>query len=394
MEHHLDEKSLAPPATLTITKDAKEEQVATLPTPAEVWRAIHAMFAAQSQAQAINTRIELTNLQKCNTTMAKYLGKIRSLTDEVACTAAALSDPEIVSKILAGLDMDYNPVVSALAARVEPVTVQELYSQLLSFDARLSLLHGANIHQSSANSASRGRGGGRGHQGQHSSGRGRVNNDGGYNNNSGSSGYNNTGGSSGYNNTSGSSGYNYRAGGGGFNNNNNNNNRRASSSRARPRCQLCKKAGHEVMDCWHRYDENYVPDARHVAAAMREQGGEGVWYVDSSATDHVTSELEQLALREQYHGNDQIHTTSGGGLGHHFMCAGKDKNDTESAADLPGRGARSCADPRARPALAVERSELDRHAANQVDASVDPAGPETDVADSPHLVDPASPRAG
>nr|XP_040256739.1 uncharacterized protein LOC109774615 [Aegilops tauschii subsp. strangulata] len=207
MEHHLDEKSPAAPATLTM--DGKEEQVvnferslwyaqqqqlqgylmgslfrnilaqvATLQTPAEVWRAIHAMFVAQSQAQAINTSIKLTNLQKGNMTMAEYLGKIKSLTDEVACTTAALSDPEIVSKILAGLDMEYNPVVSALAARVEPITVQELYSQLLSFDARPSLLHGANIRQSSAISASRGLGRGNDHQGQHSSGRGRGNNDG------------------------------------------------------------------------------------------------------------------------------------------------------------------------------------------------------------------------
>ena len=68
------------------------------------------------------------------------------------------------------------------------------------------------------------------------------------------------------------------------------------------------------MDCWHRFDEDYVPDARHVATAMREQGGDGVWYVDSGAMDHVTSELEQLALREKYHGNYQIHTASGGGM--------------------------------------------------------------------------------
>ena len=66
------------------------------------------------------------------------------------------SDPEIVSKIMASLDLDYNPVVSALAARVEPVWVQELYNKLLSFDACLALLHGTNIRQSSVNSASRG----------------------------------------------------------------------------------------------------------------------------------------------------------------------------------------------------------------------------------------------
>ena len=55
-----------------------------------------------------------------------------------------------VSKILAGLDMDYNPVVSALAPWVEPLTVPKLHSQLLSFDARLTLLHGGDLRQSSA----------------------------------------------------------------------------------------------------------------------------------------------------------------------------------------------------------------------------------------------------
>ena len=100
-------------------------QVSTLQTPAEVWSAINAMFAAQSQSQAINTRIELTNLKKGNMSMAEYLGKIKTLTDEIACcTGVPLPDPEIVSKIMAGLDLDYNPVVSALSARVEPVSVQ------------------------------------------------------------------------------------------------------------------------------------------------------------------------------------------------------------------------------------------------------------------------------
>ena len=117
-------------------------QVVTLQTPAEVWAAIHATFAAQTQAQAINTRIELTNLKKGNLSMTEYLAKIKMFSDEIACIGAALGNVEIVSHVLAGLDLDYNPVVSALAAWVEPVTVQELFTQLVSFDARLNLLHG------------------------------------------------------------------------------------------------------------------------------------------------------------------------------------------------------------------------------------------------------------
>lgn len=76
------------------------------------------------------------------------------------------------------------------------------------------------------------------------------------------------------------------------------------------------------MECWHWYDENYVPEERHAAAVLREQGGEGntVWYADFGATDHITNELEKLAIREKYFGNDQVHTAaSGGGMNIHHI---------------------------------------------------------------------------
>jgi hypothetical protein len=38
------------------------------------------------------------------------------------------------------------------------------------------------------------------------------------------------------------------------------------------------------------------------------------WYADSAATDHVTRELDQLTMREQYHGQDRIHTTDETGM--------------------------------------------------------------------------------
>ena len=125
----------------------------------------------------------------------------------------------------------------------------------------MNLLQGNNLRQSSVNSLTRGRGTGgrgRGHRGHQGRGRGNGNNSGrGRANNSGPC----------------PSG--------------------ASYSNTRPRCQLYKKPGHEVKDCWHRYDEDYVPAKHHAAAAIREQeeGGETIWYADSGATDHVTSEL-------------------------------------------------------------------------------------------------------
>lgn len=39
------------------------------------------------------------------------------------------------------------------------------------------------------------------------------------------------------------------------------------------------------------------------------------WYVDIGATDHVTSDLEKLAIWDKYKGGEQIHTTCGVGMG-------------------------------------------------------------------------------
>lgn len=79
----------------------------------------------------------------------------------MAAAGKPLDDEEMVSFIVTGLDIDFNPVVSAVLARVEPITVNELFTQLLAFEQRMDLYHGTS--GSSANTASRGRGtGGRG----------------------------------------------------------------------------------------------------------------------------------------------------------------------------------------------------------------------------------------
>jgi hypothetical protein len=61
-----------------------------------------------------------------------------------------------VSYILTGLDDDYDSVVTAVATRVEPISLGELYTQLISHEQRLEMRSGGS--QSSVNLASRGGG--------------------------------------------------------------------------------------------------------------------------------------------------------------------------------------------------------------------------------------------
>ena len=53
-----------------------------------------------------------------------------------------LDDEELSSYILAGLDYEYNSLVSSIAARVEPATLGDMYSQLLAFETCLELQNG------------------------------------------------------------------------------------------------------------------------------------------------------------------------------------------------------------------------------------------------------------
>lgn len=90
-------------------------------TSAQAWKAIEVMFSSQTRARSVNTHIALATTQKSNMMIAGYVGKMEALGDKMASTGKPLDDEEMVSYILTRLDVDYNPIVSAIVARVEPI---------------------------------------------------------------------------------------------------------------------------------------------------------------------------------------------------------------------------------------------------------------------------------
>lgn len=272
-------------------------QVTAITTTHALWTTLAAMFSSQSLSRVNNIRTALLHAQKGTQPVATFFAHMRGLADELAAAGKPLQDDEIVSYIIHALDMEYQPLVSALDARTSPVTLDELFTMLSNFDQRMALYQGSGGFKSSANAASRGRGGRRGGppRGKNRSGGGGTSS-------------NNTTPRTGRSPSTNSRG---RGGCGG-----------RGSNRARPdapRCQICGKLGHTARDCWYRYDEDDEDsqDEDNVAAAA--DGSYGVdtnWYVDSAATEHITSELEKVTTREKYRGKDQIHTASGAGSGH------------------------------------------------------------------------------
>lgn len=69
------------------------------------------------------------------------------------------------------------------------------------------------------------------------------------------------------------------------------------------------------MRCYHHFDHSYqVEDPRVATAANTSYTVDSNWYVDSGATDHLTSDLDCLIVKGRYKGNDQVQVANGASL--------------------------------------------------------------------------------
>jgi hypothetical protein len=112
----------------------------------------------------MNTHIALATSMKNQLSLSDYYAKMSHYADELAASGAPLRDDELVTYLPAGLDEDFNPVFTAMVARVDPINPSELYAQLLSFKQHIKLQAHTSSGSSSTMTMSHGRGssGGRG----------------------------------------------------------------------------------------------------------------------------------------------------------------------------------------------------------------------------------------
>lgn len=109
-------------------------QVATCSTAAAAWNMLEEMYSSMTIACFINTRIALSNTKKGDLSITKYVAKMRALGDEMIAAGKIVDDEDLISYIIAGLDNNFEPVISSIVEKSEPMTMGEAYSQLLSFE--------------------------------------------------------------------------------------------------------------------------------------------------------------------------------------------------------------------------------------------------------------------
>ncbi|KAK1666543.1 hypothetical protein QYE76_054702 [Lolium multiflorum] len=269
-------------------------------TSREAWTALHTSFASQSQARSHAIRTELGETKLHDSSITDYFNKMAGLADTLASIGQPLRSEDFTTYVLNRLDEDYDNLIENISGRDDPLSRRELYSRLLGREQRVKVRH-ASPSFSSANAAARGKPQKQppadkpapGPPQQQRSGAPPV-----------------TGG----------------------------NRPRACcpSCGAQQACQLCGVDNHIASRCHRRFKQDFLGignngkgnDKQAAAAVTSQDHGytpsypiDSSWYMDTGATNHLTSEMSKLSTQEPYRGHDQVRTANGAGSGHEGRSA-------------------------------------------------------------------------
>jgi hypothetical protein len=90
-----------------------------------------------------------------------------------------------------------------------------------------------------------------------------------------------------------------------------------ATSRSRSPCQICRREGHQALDCFNRMNYSFqgchppTELAAMVAEASATYLSQNQWYADSGANVHVTSDIANLASSQPYIGDDSVGVGNG-----------------------------------------------------------------------------------
>ncbi|KAH9727210.1 retrovirus-related pol polyprotein from transposon RE1 [Citrus sinensis] len=275
-------------------------------TSIELWTSLEQQFGSETSAKKVHLKIMVNNLRKGSMTVTEFFGKLKTIADELAIAGNPISSLDFLTHLISRLDS----ILLSHEARLE--------ANQLSSSKEAKLNYAANIAQT-----------GFGTNNNNKKPGGQFNNNwngGQFNNN-----WNKNGGfRGGYAGGRGGYGRNFPQGqergnwNGGWNGSFGNFPQGGvlDQAIANVTCQICFKPRHTAAECRNRFNKDYIPfnnpyqnPPRAVflatfEGAITDQG----WYIDSGATHHITNNLQNLQIGNEYSGNQLLLVGNGQGL--------------------------------------------------------------------------------
>ncbi|KAH9685572.1 retrovirus-related pol polyprotein from transposon RE1 [Citrus sinensis] len=191
-------------------------------TSLELWEMLAEIFMSQSKVRYLPLKMQIQSTKKGSLSISDYFNKMKKIADSLAIGGNPITSNEFIMHLLTGLDENYESLVINILTRLEKekLTVEEVYSMMLSHETRLEMSKGKShnepLHDMTANFAQKGQG---------------------------------------YNR----SGYNQKnVGAGNFGVYDNNENMSTSPGKDVV-CQICYIPGHGAYKCKQRFNQGFIP---------------------------------------------------------------------------------------------------------------------------------------
>jgi hypothetical protein len=107
-------------------------------TAQELWNTLDSTFTSESQARVLNLRLQLTTAKKGNLSVFDYFHKIKRIVATLAAAGHPVSDFEFTAYLLGGLGPEYDPFMTSVTTRVEPLAMDTLFGHLLAHESRIA----------------------------------------------------------------------------------------------------------------------------------------------------------------------------------------------------------------------------------------------------------------
>jgi len=106
-------------------------------TSHQLWTTLVSMFASQARSWVLQIHYQLATSKKGSASITEYFQSFKALCDNLAAAGQHLNDFERTSYFLASLGSDYDPFVTSITTRRDPLSLDEIYGHLLAHEMRI-----------------------------------------------------------------------------------------------------------------------------------------------------------------------------------------------------------------------------------------------------------------